>query len=76
MTLLFLTCMYYLSSVATIEFKEWDVGTVTAADFTVEYQIPKIVWKKFEDAHTDHTKAEGTDFEDYLKGRFEEIVSQ
>lgn len=68
--------MYYLSSVASIDFKAWDVGTVTASDFTVEYQIPKVVWKKFEDNHTDHTRAEGTDFEDYLKREFENIISQ
>ena len=68
--------MYYLGSVASIDFKAWDVGTVTASDFTVEYQIPKKVWKKFEDNHTDHTRAEGCDFEDYLKREFENIVSQ
>lgn len=72
---LFLTCMYFLSKVAAIEFKEWDVGTVTASDFTVEYQIPDGVWKKFEDAHTDKSKAEGSDFEEYLKKEFERIVS-
>ena len=43
-SLLYLTCCYYLSTVASIEFKQWDVGTVTASDFTVEYQIPKVVW--------------------------------
>jgi len=48
---------------------------VTASDFTVEYQIPKVVWKKFEDNHTDHTRAEGTDFEEYLRNEFERIVS-
>lgn len=36
-SLLYLTCCYYLSKVAAIEFKQWDVGTVTAGDFTVEY---------------------------------------
>lgn len=74
-SLLYLTCCYYLSTVASIEFKQWDVGTVTASDFTVEYQIPKVVWKKFEDQHEDKTKAEGTDFEEYLKVEFERIVS-
>lgn len=36
-SLLYLTGMYYLGSVAKIDFKAWDVGTVTAGDFTVEY---------------------------------------
>jgi len=75
-SLLFLTCCYYLSKVAAIEFKQWDVDTVTASDFTVEYQIPNKVWTKFEDNHTDKTRAEGTDFEEYLKKHFEDIVSQ
>lgn len=74
--LTYLATMIYLSKSASIDFKAWDVGTVTASDFTVEYQIPKKVWKKFEDQHTDHTRAEGTDFEDYLKREFENIVSQ
>jgi len=75
-SLLYLTGMYYLGSAAKIDFKAWDVGTVTAGDFTVEYQIPSVVWKKFEDAHTDHTRSEGADFEDYLKKEFESIISQ
>lgn len=75
-SLLYITCLYYLAEIAKIEFKEWDVNTVTASDFTVEWQIPKSVWQKFEDGHADKKDSpEGSDFEAYLKKSFEELVS-
>lgn len=67
---------YYLSKVAQIEFKLWDIGTVTAGDFTVEYQIPRALYDAWEGKRTDRTKPEGTEFEDYLKAAFEDIVSK
>ena len=30
-----------------IDFKVWDVETVTASDFTVEYSVTDEVWKYF-----------------------------
>ena len=47
MSLTFLILLFYLMSMSAIQFKEWDVGTVTASDFTVEYVIPKSVWRAF-----------------------------
>lgn len=71
----FLSVLYYLNKVAMIDFKQWDVETVTAGDFTVVYQIPDEVWFNFELQHEDKTRAEGSDFEDYLKTQFEKLVS-
>ncbi len=39
MCFLFLLTTYYLSETASIDYKMWDVDTVTAADFTVEYLV-------------------------------------
>lgn len=39
---------------------------MTAGDFTVTYEIPDEVWDEFEFHHDDKTRAEGSDFEDYL----------
>ena len=36
---IYLLFVSYLSSTAYIDYKLWDVGTVTAADFTVEFDI-------------------------------------
>jgi hypothetical protein len=36
MCLLFLLVLYYLQQTSRIEYKLWDVNTVTAADFTTE----------------------------------------
>lgn len=67
--------IYYLSKTSTLDYKLWDVLTVTSADFTVEYFIPEIVWTQFcelPEAKQDGTKA--TAFESYLKKYFEELI--
>ena len=45
--MLFLLTHWYLNETAVIDFKLWDVETVTASDFTVEYIITDEVWAKF-----------------------------
>lgn len=35
-SLIFLCAIYYLFETSKLEYKSWDVSTVTAADFTVE----------------------------------------
>ena len=45
--LIFLLTHWYLRETAVIDFKLWDVETVTASDFTVEYVISDKVWSKF-----------------------------
>jgi hypothetical protein len=44
MIILFWFGVFYLYKTAYKSFKRWDVETVTAADFTVEYKIKKIYW--------------------------------
>lgn len=39
MSCLFLSMIYYLSKTSNLDFKMWDVLTVTPSDFTVEYPI-------------------------------------
>jgi hypothetical protein len=73
---IYLSIMYYLNKTALLDFKQWDVDTVTAGDFTIEYKVPLEVWERFEDNHEDKTRAEGTDFEQYLNEEFERIVSE
>lgn len=46
-SLLFLITIYYLSKSNDIDYKLWDVKTVTPADFTVEYLISEKAWKTF-----------------------------
>ncbi|CDW90155.1 UNKNOWN [Stylonychia lemnae] len=70
-------CMtYYLSKTSYIDYKLWDVFTVTAADFTVEYTIPQQVWHQFcslPDSNEGDSKAVA--FEGYLKKQFEQIIT-
>lgn len=46
-SLLFECMVFYYFKSSLFEFKLWDINTVTAADFTVEYTIPKDVWDNF-----------------------------
>lgn len=44
MILIYWVGIFYLHRTAYLNLKEWDVDTVTAADFTVEYKIKKEYW--------------------------------
>ena len=39
--------IYYKRVSSEIEAKQWDLSTVTTADFTVDIEIPKEVWPKW-----------------------------
>jgi hypothetical protein len=41
--------LYYQEKTATLDYKLWDVDTVTAADFTVETFISRAQWERFLD---------------------------
>ncbi len=43
-SLLFLLSLYYQEKTAILDYKLWDVDTVTAADFTVETFISQPQW--------------------------------
>ena len=43
----FLLTLYYLYKTSKLDYKLWDVDTVTAADFTVEAVISEKMWKNF-----------------------------
>ena len=45
---LFLYVVHYLNLVASLNFKQWDVKTITAADFTIQVDIPKEVFDSWE----------------------------
>lgn len=47
MGLLFLILIFFLHKSSKIDYKLWDVKTVTAADFTVEYRITETAWNTF-----------------------------
>jgi len=45
--LTFLLSIYYQQQTALLDYKLWDVDTVTAADFTVETFFTPIMWETF-----------------------------
>lgn len=45
--LVFLCGIYYLFETSKLDYKLWDVDTVTAADFTVESTISETMWNNF-----------------------------
>ena len=77
MCMLYTLTIYYLSNTSYLDFKLWDVYTVTPADFTVEMHISKKMWKNFTYCHDFWKNNEVTcvmAFENLLKKEIEEIV--
>lgn len=75
MSLLFLILIFYLYTTSKLDYKLWDVNTVTAADFTAEYIITEQAWNTFKSmpearSHPNIMNA----FQSYLKREFEHIV--
>lgn len=74
---IFLLATYYLSTTSYIDYKLWDVFTVTAADFTVEFPISKRLWEKFIDLPESNLgDSKAVSFEAYLKKEFEKLISE
>ena len=48
--LIFSYALYYLRYSALLEFKKWDVGTVTTADFTAQVTFTQGMWDKWQEA--------------------------
>ena len=68
MVLIFWVAVFYLYRTAYRDFKKWDVDTVTAADFTVEYSIPLKVWNRFcEMQESNKFPSKVVSFASYLK---------
>jgi hypothetical protein len=73
---IFFCTTYYLSKTSYNDYKLWDVFTVTAADFTVEYTIPRSVWDAYcRLPESDVGESKAVAFESYLKNEFEKIIS-
>mmetsp|Transcript_15075 Transcript_15075/g.14641 ORF Transcript_15075/g.14641 Transcript_15075/m.14641 type:complete len:111 (-) Transcript_15075:1953-2285(-) len=75
MCMIYLLFVSYLSNTTTTDFKVWDVDTVTASDFTVEFIIHPQVWDEF--SHSHHARMSNnkvTSFELYLKKEFEALI--
>ena len=74
--LFFLAAIYYLTRSSKIKLIDYDVSTVTAADYTIEYMIPKHVYNTFLSEH--YREGQGTKieaFKAFLKTELEGIVS-
>lgn len=74
---IFLCANFYLYETSRLEFKAWDVDTVTAADFTVETPISPGMWTKFIEQHKGSLKPDETlinKFHDFYKNEIEKIV--
>ena len=66
--------IYYLYKTSKIDYKVWDVNTVTAADFTVEYNITEQAWENFKKSKDANQENLIGSFYKYIKTEFEKIV--
>ena len=67
--------IFYLNSTSHLAYKLWDIDTVTAGDFTVEYNVTWDAWNEF--LKLPASKVERSkvfSFYKYLKKEFEHIV--
>ena len=72
--------IYYLDKSSSLDFKKWDVNTVTVSDFTVQITITKMVWAKWLTVQNATRGFESehiyTMFKSYIKKRIEEQINQ
>ncbi len=61
--LLFLLAIYYNEKTCMLDYKLWDVDTVTVGDFTVETAISRRMWEEFQP----QTENKIADFEKHLR---------
>lgn len=66
--------IYYLFKSSNTEYKIWDIDTVTAADFTVEYIIPEEAWETFKCSPEANPHNMLVSFKHYIKDYIEKIV--
>ena len=77
---LFMLTTIYLKNTAYLDYKLWDIHTVTPADFTIVLEITQTMWNTYKDMHVldeeldrnkSHKEHEAhsilMDFENYLK---------
>lgn len=68
----------FIKQVAKNNFVEWDVKTVTAGDYSIEFDIDEEFWNKFVELHA-HTKPFGTTmivhFRDWITKEMEKKLS-
>ena len=76
--LLYLITVYYIKENSKLQNIEWDVSTVTAGDFSVEYHIEKEMYELFMSQYFKREEFEspGQAFKQYLKDNIEEICIQ
>lgn len=76
----FFIVINYLQQVSDVDFKIWDVETVTASDFTVDFDLDASQWAQFKKLHYLKYKKEGgsllLSFELYIKDEIEKIVEK
>lgn len=70
----------YLQKTSDVDFKIWDVETVTASDFTVDFDIDERQWTQFQKLHYTKYKQEGGSlllaFELYIRDEIEKLVEK
>lgn len=43
---IYMVCVWYLAHTSHLDFRVWDLSTVTASDFTVEMTITEDMWNE------------------------------
>lgn len=80
MCLLFLITIYFLKKNSKLKQLEWDIATITAGDYTVEYKISENSYHHFLNTvyipyDKDQGISRGESLKRYLKKEFESMLN-
>jgi len=54
---------------------EWDIETITAGDYTVEWKINPMVYKNWDKGRKNHDEPEGVAFQRFVKENVEKCLN-
>lgn len=63
-TILYLLSIYYLRSTSNVDFKVWDIDTITVADYSIMVKITSRMW-----AHYQRLNGKEGPFDEYIKNK-------
>jgi hypothetical protein len=77
---IYLIAIFYLKRDSKLDFKSWDVQTITPGDYSVEYQISAEGYKWFQENvyvnENDHEVSPGFALKNYMKREIERILNE
>ena len=75
----FIIYINYIELVSKNDYVEWDLATITAGDFSIEFDISADFWEKFEHTQKNNKPEDasvGEHFRDWIHNEMEDKISK